>query len=182
MENDVNLQHMYSLARQRVAPDVPVTVLCIGEQQTTVICGTALQPSATLQLTIGFDKTAATFFKHLPPTPDEMELAIMAVEDEVTRIRHDIPAGSALFSFDPTLMAIAQISGVEEEDAGWRLPQDDMERTFKRLERVMMGSPAAWEGIPLENAFSARLLILREFMHHHGFDSALILLLPVVTA
>ncbi|MCL6315217.1 hypothetical protein [Pectobacterium atrosepticum] len=181
MENDVDLQHMYSLARQRVAPDVPVTVLCIGEQQTTVICGTASLPSATLQLTIGFDKTAATFFKHLPPTPDEMELAIMAVEDEVTRIRHDIPAGSALFSFDPTLMAIAQISGVEE-DAGWRLPQDDMERTFKRLERVMMGSPAAWEGIPLENAFSARLLILREFMHHHGFDSALILLLPVVTA
>ncbi|MEQ9886527.1 hypothetical protein [Pectobacterium zantedeschiae] len=180
MENDVNLQHMYSLARQRVEPDVPITVLCIGEQQTTVVCGTASQPSATLQLTIGFDKTAATFFKHLPPTPDEMELAIMAVEDEVTRIRHDIPANSILFSFDPTLVTIAQISGAEEEDARWRLPQDDMERTFKRLERVMLGTPAVWEGIPLENAFSARLLILREFMHHHGFDSALILLLPAV--
>ncbi|ACX88675.1 conserved hypothetical protein [Pectobacterium parmentieri WPP163] len=182
MENDVNLQHMYALARRRVALDVPVTVLYIGEQQTAVICGTASQPSVTLQLTIGFDKTAATFFKHLPPTPDEMELAIMAVEDEVTRIRYDIPADSVLFSFDPALAAIAQISGVEEEKASWCLPQDDMERTFKRLERVMLGSPASWEGIPLENAFSARLLILREFMHHHGFDSALILLLPAVTA
>ncbi|TKY82952.1 hypothetical protein R0L47_03955 [Pectobacterium polonicum] len=182
MENEVNLQHRYALARQRVAPDIPVTVLCIGEQQTTVICGTASQPSAILPLTIGFDKTAATFFKHLPPTPDEMELAIMAVEDEVTRIRHDIPAGSVLFSFDPALVTVAQISGAEEEEVGWRLPQDDMERTFKRLERVMLGSPASWEGIPLENAFSARLLILREFMHHHGFDSALILLLPAVAA
>ncbi|WP_409159462.1 hypothetical protein [Pectobacterium sp. B2J-2] len=182
MENDVKLKHAYSLARQRVAPEVPVTVLCIGEQQTTVVCGTASQPSVTLQLTIGFDKTAATFFKHLPPTPDEMELAIMAVEDEVTRIRHDIPADSVLFAFDPALVTIAQISGAEEEEAGWCLPQDDLERTFKRLERVMLGSPAAWEGIPLENAFSARLLILREFMHHHGFDSALILLLPAVVA
>lgn len=182
MEKEVNLQQAYSLARQRVASDVPITVLCIGEEQTTVVCGTASQPSAILQLSIGFDKTATAFFKHLPPTPDEMELAIMAVEDEVTRIRHDIPAGSALFAFDPALVAIAQISGAEEEGAGWRLPQDDMERTFKRLERVMLGSPASWEGIPLEKAFSARLLILREFMHHHGFDSALILLLPAVAA
>ncbi|GKV77692.1 hypothetical protein [Pectobacterium brasiliense] len=176
MENDVNPQQAYSLARQRVASGVPVTVLYIGEQQTTVVCGASSQPSVTLQLTIGFDKTAAAFFRHLPPTPDEMERAIMAVEDEVTRIRHDIPADSVLFSFDPALVTIAQISGAEEEEACWRLPQDDMERTFKRLERVMLGSPAAWEGIPLENAFSARLLILREFMHHHGFNSALILL------
>ncbi|MFJ5385479.1 hypothetical protein [Pectobacterium sp. CHL-2024] len=176
MENDVNLQQAYSLARQRVASGVPVTVLYIGEQQTTVVCGASSQPSVTLQLTIGFDKTAAAFFRHLPPTPDEMERAIMAVEDEVTRIRHDIPADSVLFSFDPALVTIAQISGAEEEEACWRLPQDDIERTFKRLERVMLGSPAAWEGIPLENAFSARLLILREFMHHHGFNSALILL------
>ncbi|MFJ5457733.1 hypothetical protein [Pectobacterium sp. CHL-2024] len=176
MENDVNLQQAYSLARQRVVSGVPVTVLYIGEQQTTVVCGASSQPSVTLQLTIGFDKTAAAFFRHLPPTPDEMERAIMAVEDEVTRIRHDIPADSVLFSFDPALVTIAQISGAEEEEACWRLPQDDMERTFKRLERVMLGSPAAWEGIPLENAFSARLLILREFMHHHGFNSALILL------
>ncbi|MGR6771555.1 hypothetical protein ACU36R_07985 [Pectobacterium brasiliense] len=182
MENDVNLQQAYSLARQRVASGVPVTVLYIGEQQTTVVCGTSSQPSATLQLTIGFDKTAAAFFRHLPPTPDEMERAIMTVEDEVTRIRHDIPADSVLFSFDPALVTIAQISGAEEEEAGWRLPQDDMERTFKRLERVMLGSPATWEGIPLENVFSARLLILREFMHHHGFNSALILLLPAVAA
>lgn len=182
MENAVNLQQAYSLARQRVAPEVPVTVLDIGEQQTTVVCGTASQPSATLQLTIGFDKTAATFFKHLPPTPDEMELAIMAVEDEVTRIRHHIPTGSVLFAFDSALVTIAQISGAEEEEAGWRLQQEDMERTFKRLERVMLGSPAAWEGIPLENAFCARLLILREFIHHHDFDSVLILLLPRVVA
>ncbi|MBN3264550.1 hypothetical protein [Pectobacterium brasiliense] len=182
MENDVSLQQAYSLARQRVASGVPITVLHIGGQQTTIVCGTASHPSVTLQLTIGFDKTALAFFKHLPPTSDEMEWAIMAVEDEVMRIRYDIPADSVLFSFDPALVTLAQISGAEEEEVGWRLPQDDMERTFKRLERVMQGSPTTWEGIPLENAFSARLLILREFMHHHGFDSALILLLPAVAA
>ncbi|MFP9227968.1 hypothetical protein [Pectobacterium cacticida] len=182
MGNNVNLQQVYSLARQRVAPDSSVTVLCIGEQQTNVICGTGSQPPVTLSLTLGINNIATMFFKHLPPTPDEMERAIMAVEDEVTRIRHDIPADSILFSFDHELVTIAEISGAEKEGGSWRLPQDDMERTFKRLERVMLGSPSAWEGIPLDNSFSARLLILREFMHHHGFNSVLLLPFPVIVA
>ncbi|MEH2920287.1 hypothetical protein ACFFL1_01725 [Samsonia erythrinae] len=175
MENEANLKYRYALARQRVAPDAPVTVLHIGEQQTTFICGVSPQPSATLHLSVGFGKAAMAAFKHCPPTPYEMELAIMAVEEAIMRIRDDIPVGSALFSFDPEVMSIALISEIEETDEGWRLPQDDVERTFKRLERVIQGSPASWEGLPLDNAFSARLLILREFMHHHDFASVLIL-------
>ncbi|MEH0835046.1 hypothetical protein [Pectobacterium cacticida] len=182
MGNNVNLQRAYIQARQGVAPDSSVTVLCIGEQQTNVICGAGSQPPVTLSLTLGVNNIATMFFKHLPPTPDEMERAIMVVEDEVMRIRHDIPTGSSLFSFDPNLVALAQVSGVEEEGGGWCLPLDDLERTFKRLERVMLGSPSTWEGIPLDNSFSARLLILREFMHHHGFNSVFLSPFPAIVA
>ncbi|WP_407062008.1 hypothetical protein [Brenneria tiliae] len=175
MDIDADARRQYEQAGARVAPAQPVTLLRIGEQQTTAVCGTGARPTSLLHLAIGYAKTAHAFFKHLPPTPDEMELAIMTVEDEVIGIRHDLPAASALFSSDAALSEIAQISGIKEQAGGWLLPLDDLERTFKRLERVMLGAPAAWEGIPLDNSFAARLLILREFMHHHGFEAIHIL-------
>ncbi|QTF08906.1 hypothetical protein HC231_14075 [Brenneria izadpanahii] len=170
LENDANIRRQYEQIGRRIGQRAPLTLLSIGERQTTVACGTGAEQESILHLKLGFKKTAEAFFKHLPPTPDEMELAIMTVEDEVMAIRHDLPVGSSLFSFDPELAVIARLSGGKEDSDGWLLPLDNMEQTFKRLERVMLGSPASWEGIPLEAAFSARLLILREFMHHHGFD------------
>ncbi|ATA23455.1 hypothetical protein BIY26_12160 [Brenneria goodwinii] len=181
MSVDSNVRQQYEQARRRVAAAAPVTLLSIDEQQTTVACGTGPQPESILHLRLGFKKTAQAFFKHLPPTPDEMELAIMTVEDDVMAIRHDLPVGSSLFCFDPELAVIARLSGAKEDADGWLLPLESMEQTFKRLERVMLGSPASWEGIPLESAFSARLLILREFMHHHGFDDVRILATAPVT-
>ncbi|NPD00143.1 hypothetical protein HOY33_05175 [Brenneria sp. hezel4-2-4] len=175
MDIDAQTGRHYEQARALVAPAAPVVLLYIGERQTTAVCGTGPQPGAVLDLAVGFEKTAEAFFKHIPPTPDEMELAIMTVEDEVIGIRHELPESSSLFSFDPALAEIARTSGVKEQAEGWLLPLEDMERTFKRLERVMLGTPASWEDIPLEKAFSARLLILREFMHHHGFDFVRIL-------
>ncbi|MEC5320845.1 hypothetical protein VSX61_18210 [Brenneria populi subsp. brevivirga] len=172
MDIDADARRQYEQLRRRIGQDAPATLLSIGARQTNVVCGTGAAPQAVLHLPLGRQKTAETFFKHLPPTPDEMELAIMRVEDEVMAIRRDLPPGSALFSFDPALAAIARLSGGQETPDGWLLPLDNMEQTFKRLERVMLGSPAAWEGIPLDGGFCAGLLILREFMHHHGFDDA----------
>ncbi|PWC16248.1 hypothetical protein DDT52_18745 [Brenneria roseae subsp. roseae] len=182
MENETLARQSYAQVRQRVTAPVPVTLLYIGEQQSLVVCGNEAEPAVVLPLAMGVGKTGETFFKHLPPTPDEMERAIMVVEDEVIRIRHDLPAGSLLFSVDPGVAEIARISGVKEEAGGWQLSQDEMERTFKRLEQVIFGSPASWEGIPLARDFAARLLILREFMHHHGFDTVAIMSYPPAAA
>lgn len=175
MNIDAGVRRQYEQVRRHIGQSAPATLLFIGEQQTTAVCGAGPAPESVLHLALGSKKTAETFFKHLPPTPDEMELAIMTVEDEVMAIRHDLPPGSSLFSFDPELAVIARLSGGKQEADGWQLPLDNMEQTFKRLERVMLGSPASWEGIPLDSGFCARLLILREFMHHHGFDDVRIL-------
>ncbi|MCW2483489.1 hypothetical protein J5224_31005, partial [Candidatus Symbiopectobacterium sp. NZEC135] len=70
-----------------LALTLPITFLDIAAEQTVVMSS----PDAeALRLAVGYEKTAATFFRHLPPTPDEMERAIMTVEDEVTRIRHQV--------------------------------------------------------------------------------------------
>lgn len=50
-----------------------------------------------------------------------------------------------------------------------------MERSFDRLTSVALGRPASHEGIPSSNAFTATLLILREFMHHLQFTSITVL-------
>ncbi|MEE3661810.1 hypothetical protein V2I52_07670 [Brenneria sp. g21c3] len=175
MDIDAELHQQYAQARRHSGQTAPVTLLSIDDRQTTAVCGAGAAPDVILRLKLGSKKTAEAFFKHLPPTPDEMELAIMTVEDEVMAIRHDLPPDSSLFSCDPELAVIARLSGGQEGPDGWLLPLDNMEQTFKRLERVMLGSPASWEEIPLDNAFSARLLILREFMHHHGFENVRIL-------
>lgn len=155
----------------RLALTAPLTFLHIGADQTTVV------PSASaevLSLTLGYEKTAATFFRHLPPTPDEMERAIMTVEDEVTRIRYQVDTQHPLYLCDPALLALAETTGVSPDAQGWHIEQEDIERLFKRFEQVMLGRPASWEAIPLDNAFIARLLILREFMHHLGYLSVFI--------
>ncbi|MCG8710511.1 hypothetical protein JHU04_003804 [Brenneria sp. 4F2] len=170
MNIEADVRRQYEKISACTGQTTPVTLLSIGERQTTVVCGLGSAPESVLRLALGSKKTAERFFKHLPPTPDEMELAIMTVEDEVMAIRRHLPPGSWLFSFDPALALIARLSGGKQETDGWQLPLDNVEQTFKRLERVMMGTPAAWEGIPLEADFCATLLILREFMHHHGFE------------
>ena len=145
----------------------PATLLHIGARQTQVMTDGA----SVLPLELGSDKTVTQFFHHLPPTPGEMELAIMTVEDEVTRIHRQVDNQSALYLLGENLAPIAQATGVEADAHGWLLTQDDIERLFKRYEQVMLGRPAAQEGVPLENAFAARLLIVREFMHHLGFPA-----------
>jgi len=143
--------------------------LHIGQEQTVITLMGAHAAERVLVLQIGSQKIAHNYFHHIPPTPDEMETAIMVVEDEISRIRHDIPAGSQLFSDDPQLLNIALLAGVASSKSP-SLPLAAMERTFDRLARVINGRPAHAEGLPNEGSFAATLLILREFMHHLAFE------------
>lgn len=141
--------------------------LHIGPQQTEVVGTKVTDKRLTLQ--VGGRQLSEQFFHHCPPTPDEMEMAIMRVEDEVVRLRHDITEGADLFGDDESLRELAVIAGLQPAPA-LSLSLGAVELTFDRLARVITGRPASFEGIPADNAFAARLLILREFMHHLQFD------------
>lgn len=160
----------YGAIRLGIPDGTPITVLHIGEQQTAVATGTEVKSGTVIMLSIGSRKTAAEFFHHDPPTPGEVENAIVAVEDEMARARTIITGGSALFTADDAIRKIALIAGVSNQSE-LILTRDAMEQTFERLTAVMLGRPASREGIPTNVTFAATLLILREFMHHLQFLS-----------
>lgn len=143
-------------------------LLHIGTEQTDVMVQNEGREEIKIPLALGSQLTSLGYFRHTPPTPDEMENAIMVVEDELMRIRHDVPVRAHLTSHDNDIRAIARLAGVAENEK-MVLSVEAVERTFDRLSLVINGRPAHFEGIPEGNDFAATLLILREFMHHLQF-------------
>jgi exopolyphosphatase/pppGpp-phosphohydrolase len=160
----------YEAIRLGIPDGTHITVLHIGEQETVVAAGAGAEPSAVFKLPVGSRKTAAEYFHHDPPTPGEMENAIVAVEDAVASARTIISGGTGLFTTDEAIRKIALISGVTD-GAELILTRDAMEQTFERLIEVILGRPDLRKEVPADATFSATLLILREFMHHLQFLS-----------
>ncbi|HSE11489.1 MAG TPA: hypothetical protein VLB69_02530 [Rudaea sp.] len=160
----------YLAVRSGVAQGAPITLLHIGAAQTLIATGTHAEPAAILFLDVGSRTTATDFFKHEPPTPGEMENAIMAIEDAVIGSRPMIPGISALLTTDQAIREIALIAGAQDQPEVI-LGIDATERTFERLAAIMLGRPVSQDSIPTTPTFAATLLILREFMHHLKFAS-----------
>lgn len=161
----------YSSLRRSFPDGTPITVISIGPEKTHLVCGKGDTAAASISLDIGAQKTSTDYFKHRPPTPGEMEVAIMAVEDEIARAPAALLAGSNLFTTDVAVREIARLAGLQDQPT-MHLRIAEVERTFDRLVSVMQGQPVASAGLPDNPEFSATLLILREFMHHLGFASA----------
>ncbi len=168
MDNDIQVQ--YKVTRIGISTGMPIAVLHIGEEQTDIAFGTDVEPDAVFVLSIGSSKTAVDFFKHTPPTPGEMETAIMVVEDEVTRAGKLLTGHPTFFTWDASIREIALIAGVSDQPL-MTLSIEAVERTFDLLASLVLGRPASSAGIPNTPAFAATLLILREFMQHLQFDS-----------
>ena len=172
-----NTQSDYDSLRASLSVSTAMTLLQIGDESTSVVTSGVDNAVVTQPLTVGASHIARTYFKHNPPTPDEMETAIMVVEDEVIRISPAVNRTSQLLTTESNLADIAQLAGLPLQ-AQTIMSLESVERMFDRLAAVMMGRPAASEGIPADNVFAARLLILREFMHHLQFSSITYIALP----
>jgi exopolyphosphatase/pppGpp-phosphohydrolase len=164
------IHRQYRTIRLGLPEGTPITVLHIGEQETAVAIGAGADPETVLTLAIGMQSTAARFFLHTPPTPGEIENAIMQVEDEVTRAREMIAGYSTLVTTDESIREIAQIAS-GQTGSTMQLSIDAVEQIFSLLASYSLGRPASSAGIPGSITFAATLLILREFMHHLKFAS-----------
>ncbi|WP_145537300.1 hypothetical protein [Yersinia kristensenii] len=171
-----HIQTEYEQVRAIIGDNSLITLLSISHESTTVVTDSSGMVFTEQHLTVGSNNVALRYFKHNPPTPDEMETAIMVVEDEVIRISPAVNKTSQLITTDGYIAEIAQLAGLPVQ-AEIVMSLESVERMFDRLAAVMMGRPAASEGIPADNEFAARLLILREFMHHLQFPSIRILTL-----
>jgi hypothetical protein len=120
--------------------------------------------SAVLPLTPRSLADAA--FRHDPPTPQELEHAIDRVEDALTATRLRWEERGTLTASDPN---IRTLPGLEVE--GGTLSRDDVEALFQQLTSASFGHPGACVGLPSGGESAAALVILRECMHHLGFEA-----------
>jgi hypothetical protein len=159
----------------------PGLQLQIGSLQTSLRWDDAALGSIR-PLDMGLVKTAGHFFRPHPPTPLSLENGIAAIEDELFKVRHLAPAPGAaqqavLRTHDAAIHQIAAFAGA---DAGVMpglpaapfavLPVQAVERAFEDLVALSAGGRVSSAPWATEAEAAAALLILREFMHHMGFD------------
>lgn len=129
---------------------------------------TTLSTPGAAEVTVGagIDDLAKAVFRHDPPTPAELEQAIDIVEDALmaTRLAHtergELVSSGAL---------IRALPGLQVD--GSRLTRDEVEALFQRMASVSLGNPGALGDLPSGGPACAALLLLRECMHHLGFDA-----------
>jgi len=168
------LSTLFAAARAQTPTPGTLVLLHIGDEQTGVAVGQGTEPAAWLALAIGAESTARDHFRHSPPSPLELENAIMAVEDEVTRALPLMATGATLVTRDAAIREIALLSGVTAGER-MQLSLDAMERCFDRLAQLSLGRPMSSDSLPASTSFAASLLILREFMHHLRFEAITVL-------
>ena len=166
----------YRAIRHQNMEQETVTVLHIGRQLSFIVQGKdAEKPDNLWVFDMGSEKTATDFFNRFPPTFNEVENAIMVVEDEVMPLHKLLVPGSGLFTLDAGIREITQLTIFAENKQGITLARSDMEQVFNRLAAIITGRPASQDILPASNSFAATLLILREVMHHLGFRDITIL-------
>jgi hypothetical protein len=160
------LIRLYGAARASVSDGSTVAGLWLDAEQTWMVIGDGATPAQTLALAPGW-RTVAAGFRDRPPSALDLEEAIAVVEDRLQPALLRAPAlPPRWFAADATLAGIARVAGTHLGQPP-RLLREPVEQAFEQLAAVSMGRPArGGEQVLLDPVFAARLLILRELMHH----------------
>lgn len=127
-----------------------------------------------ISLQVGYEDISNRFFKHTPPTPDDIEYAINYIEDEIERVVPRIPTNYALYNANDFIRQIASLCGIKTSSS-MILTRDQLEYLFGQYAEISMGRPARSNEADISPLFYAQLLIFREFMHHLKFSSLTII-------
>ena len=147
------------------------TLLHIGDEHLVVLSGQGDKPETVRRLDLGAVRIARDHFHHDPPTPREIERAIDFAEDEIMRLGRPADVTTTLFSTAPALRAWSAVSGPT-------MTIEIVEQWFQRLASASLGHPGALQGLPSGREAAATLLVLREFMHHRGHTSLVVVEAP----
>ena len=123
-----------------------------------------------LSLPLSADALARELLRHAPPSPLEIERAIERVEDAVMPARARLPAALRLQTSDARLRAMVGAAGAARADAPVWLDIDTVEQLFNRLVARAQGRPASQDPLPVDGPSAARLVIVRELLHHWRLD------------
>lgn len=145
----------------------PLLTLRFQELTTHVHSAPGADSVVNLALPIAPAPLAREVLRHSPPTPLEIEQAIEWVEDAVMPARARLPEVFELQIQDAHLRELVGSAGADPSTGGVaRLSIQDVENLFSRLVALSEGRPATQDGLPSDGASAARLIILREVLHH----------------
>jgi hypothetical protein len=153
-----------AIVRRLNEPTARSTWLHFGDEELTVREQTGDQPDTERRLDVGTARIARDFFRHDPPTAQEIERAIDVVEDAIMQLDHPDGVRTPLLSTSPALRPWAALSGPT-------MAIELVEQWFQRLASASLGQPAPMQGLPSGREAAATLLLLREFLHHRGHAS-----------
>ena len=109
--------------------------------------------------------------QHFPPSEQALEQAIASIEDAlmpwIPALRQD--SLEVLECADPALAPLPGMLGYPQQ-AIWELGIDEVEQAFNQLAQVAAGMPARSQGLPERADFVAALVVVRELMHHVGWE------------
>lgn len=154
----------YRQARDHAAADGWVTMLDIGAQESAVAFGRDDDVPAVARIAVG--TASGGMPRHDPPLPSELEHAIATIEDAAMPLARRLPPSSILVVSGGAMHELAP--------AHDGLALGDVEQLFQQLAAVAEGRPVASSGLPPGPTVAATLLIVREFMHHLGFESLVV--------
>ncbi|MDX8340017.1 hypothetical protein SLH46_12525 [Draconibacterium sp. IB214405] len=127
------------------------------------------QPEAILRL--GDELLAEKFFSEFPPTSDEIDSAINYTEEMLAPVEDRFVVDTDLYTDDSMALQIAGLAfNTSNEGKRIGVPVIELENVFFRLSEIVNGLPASQDVLPQSKQFAAYLLILREVMHHLGFE------------
>ncbi len=162
--HDIDGRVVDAIVHRLHEPVARSTWLHFGDEELVVLERTGDQPDAERRLDIGTARIARDFFRHDPPTAQEIERAIDVTEDAIMRLGRPAGVRAPLLSTSPALRPWAALSGAT-------MTIEIVEQWFQRLALASLGQPAAMQGLPSGSEAAATLLLLREFLHHRGHAS-----------
>ena len=120
---------------------------------------------------IGPDTIVRDCFQGAAPSALELENAIARIEDALAPLPKG--TGGTLATMDGGVRDIARVAGITAAP-DFVLDLAAVERVFNRVASVADGSTHREQDIPDSPTFTARVLILRELMHHLGYVAVIV--------
>jgi len=125
------------------------------------------RPDTVHRFDLGAARIARECFQHDPPTSLEIERAIDFAEDEIKLPGRPADVTATLWCMAPALRAWGVVSGPT-------MTIETVEQWFQRLTSASLGQPGALQGLNSGREAAATLPVLREFMHHRGHTSIVV--------
>ena len=173
--DEATMRSAYALARQQASEPQAIVVLHLDDDRFMLAWGTGNEPAQLSLLPLGLQALTHRLLPQGHLSEVAIEQTIAEVEDILMPWHGKLPAFALLFTTDTVVAELACWAGMPAKAEAWRLTQETVEHLFNRWVARAQGRPASQDELPITGRFSATLLVLREWLHHLGFEDITVL-------